>query len=359
MRDHQLHLVGDEEVVATGRSRWRLLGRVAVLVVGVASLYALAPQLLDVWEEAPRIESIGWAGLAAMVVLEACSFAAVWHLQKVVLPELDTFSAATAQLSANAVSRAVPGGAAVGAGVHLRLWTIAGVAPARAATGMATTSLISTATLLGLPLVALVVATIGAPVPAGLAPVAVGGALLSAALFGFGAALLARPRFADRVAAVVHRVGDWAARRIGRRGPSIEALLERRVELIASLGPRWHTALGASVANWGLDYLVLVTALLFLGADPRFSVVLLAYGAAALLAMIPITPGGLGFVEAGLTSLLVVGGVPARDALLATLAYRIASFWLPLPAGLVAWVLFRRRYERRVGHVDRGSEGAP
>jgi hypothetical protein len=348
VRDHQLHLVEDEEVVATGRSRWRLLGRVVFIVVAVASLYGLAPQLLAVWEEAPRIESIGWFGILAMVVLEACSFAAVWQLQRVVVPELDTFSAATAQLSANAVSRAMPGGAAIGAGVHLRLWHIAGVPPARAATGMATTSLISTATLLGLPVVALLVAAVGAPVPQGLAPVAIGGALLSAALFGFGAALLVRPRFADRVAALVHRVTGWVARRFGRSGPSIESLLERRSELIESLGPRWHTALAASVANWGLDYLVLVTALLFLGADPRFSVVLLAYGAAAVLAMIPITPGGLGFVEAGLTSLLVVAGVPARDALLATLAYRIASFWLPLPAGVVAWVLFRRRFERRV-----------
>jgi uncharacterized protein (TIRG00374 family) len=134
-------------------------------------------------------------------------------------------------------------------------------------------------------------------------------------------------------------------------------LLDRRLELIRSLGPRWHTALGASVLNWGLDYLVLVAALQFLGADPRFSVVLLAYGAAAVLAMIPLTPGGVGFVEAGLTSLLVVAGVPARDALLATLAYRITSFWLPLPVGLGAWVLFRRRYERRVDRVDGRSTG--
>ena len=345
MRDRHLHLVEAEEVAATGRSPWRLVGRVLFFVVSALSLYVLAPQLLDVWEEAPRIEAIGWVGLAAMVVLEGASFYAVWQLQRIIVPELDTFSAATAQLSANAVSRAVPGGAAIGAGVHLRLWTLAGVPSARAATGMATTSLISTATLLALPIVSLFVAALGAPVPSGLVSVAIGGALLAAALFGFGAALLIRPGFAQKAARVVHRLAGWVARRIGRVGPSIDDLLERRAELIASLGPRWRAALGASVANWGLDYLVLVAALQFLGADPRFSVVLLAYGAAAVLAMIPLTPGGVGFVEAGLTSLLVVAGVPARDALLATLAYRITSFWLPLPAGLVAWVLFRRRYE--------------
>ena len=344
MDEPRLHLVEDEEVVATGRSRWRLVGRVVFFAIGALSLYVLAPQLLDVWEEAPRIEAIGWIGLLAMVLLEACSFAAVWHLQKIIVPELTTFSAATAQLAANAVSRALPGGAAIGAGVHLRLWMIAGVPPGSAGTGMATTSLISTATLLALPIVSLRVALLGAPVPAGLASVAIGGALLSAALFGFGAAIVIGARFAERAARLVSRAAGWVARRVGRVGPSVEDLLDRRTELIRSLGPRWRGALGSSVANWGLDYLVLVAALQFLGADPRFSVVLLAYGAAAVLAMIPITPGGVGFVEAGLTSLLVVAGVPARDALLATLAYRIVGFWLPLPVGLAAWVLFKRRY---------------
>jgi len=62
--------------------------------------------------------------------------------------------------------------------------------------------------------------------------------------------------------------------------------------------------------------------------------------------MIPITPGGLGFVEAGLTATLIAAGVAGSDALLATLAYRVVSYWLPLPAGLGASVLFRRRYGR-------------
>jgi hypothetical protein len=74
----------------------------------------------------------------------------------------------------------------------------------------------------------------------------------------------------------------------------------------------------------------------------------MAYGAAAVLAMIPITPGGLGFVEAGLTSLLTIAGVPAADALLATLAYRIVSFWLPLALGPIAWTAFQRHYNERV-----------
>ncbi len=60
--------------------------------------------------------------------------------------------------------------------------------------------------------------------------------------------------------------------------------------------------------------------------------------------MIPITPGGLGFVEAGLTGVLALAGVSAGDAVLATLNYRLVSFWMPLPGGLVSYAAFRRRY---------------
>ena len=42
--------------------------------------------------------------------------------------------------------------------------------------------------------------------------------------------------------------------------------------------------------------------------------------------------------------LLAIAGIPAGDALLATLAYRLFQFWLPIPAGFVAYILFRRRY---------------
>jgi uncharacterized protein (TIRG00374 family) len=69
-------------------------------------------------------------------------------------------------------------------------------------------------------------------------------------------------------------------------------------------------------------------------------------GHSTVLAQIPITPGGLGFVEAGLTATLALAGVNAGDAVLATFAYRLFSYWLPLPLGLVGATLHRRRYSR-------------
>ena len=83
-------------------------------------------------------------------------------------------------------------------------------------------------------------------------------------------------------------------------------------------------------------------------ALPKLIAVLLAYAAAGIVALFPLTPGGLGIVEASLSGLLILAGVRAGYAVLAVLAYRIASYWLPLLAGPPAYLLFRHRYGRPV-----------
>ncbi len=110
------------------------------------------------------------------------------------------------------------------------------------------------------------------------------------------------------------------------------------------LGHNWWQALLFASGRWVLDYLTLLAALGAVGAHPRPSLVLLAFFAAQLLGTLPLTPGGLGFVEAGLTGTLALAGVSARNAVVATLAYRLVSFWLPIPAGAIAAVVHRRRY---------------
>ena len=43
--------------------------------------------------------------------------------------------------------------------------------------------------------------------------------------------------------------------------------------------------------------------------------------------------------------MLALAGVPAGAAVLATLAYRLFSYWLPLPLGRCGFVAHRRRYQ--------------
>jgi hypothetical protein len=277
--------------------------------------------------------------------LEIGSFMCMWWLIRIALPGVSWFTAGTAQLSGAAVSKTVPGGAAVGAALQFRMLAASGIRVGTAGSTMAATSIISTGTLFALPLVALVLAFFGAPIPSGLTLVAWGGGLIFVLLVGLGTIIVTTDRPLQIIGGWVEKAADRIADRFGRESSfHTDRLFDERDRVKAELGERWGRALVASAGNWLLDYLVLVAALRAVGSEPRLSLVLLAYGAAAVLAMIPITPGGLGFVEAGLAGTLTLAGVPASDALLATLAYRLVSDWMALPAGLVAWLLFRHRY---------------
>lgn len=73
--------------------------------------------------------------------------------------------------------------------------------------------------------------------------------------------------------------------------------------------------------------------------------VLTTYALVCLLALLPMTPGGLGPVErvAVPAPALVSFGVPHPEALLSVASWRLAEFWLPIPIGLVSFLLLRNR----------------
>ena len=147
--------------------------------------------------------------------------------------------------------------------------------------------------------------------------------------------------------------GSWAGDGADQR------LLAERDTIRAVLGSNWRQAAVLTAGRLGFDYGCLLAALRATGTSPQPSLVLLAYAAAGIVALFPVTPGGLGIVEASLSGLLILAGVRASYAVLATLAYRIASYWLPLLAGPPAYLLFRHRYGRPVPRRATPSEADP
>jgi uncharacterized protein (TIRG00374 family) len=63
-----------------------------------------------------------------------------------------------------------------------------------------------------------------------------------------------------------------------------------------------------------------------------------AYGIANVLATVPITPGGLGIIEALTATLLVTFGLTRSVATLAVLGWRLFNFWAPIPIGAVCYI---------------------
>lgn len=326
-----------------------MLGRAALLAVTGVSLYLLAPALVETFSSWPKLREFSVLAFGAMLALKAASFASIWLLMRIVLGVRGWRPVALSQLASNAFGRVVPGGAATAGGMQIRMLRDAGVTTQRGVSGLTASNLLTTATLLALPLLAVPAIFTGAPVSKDLTEGLWIGAIALVALFGLGTVLLVT----DRPLAGIGKFAQAARNRLRPRREPLHDLPGRLIEernLVRSMiGERWWEALGASIGWWVFDFGVLLVALEVLGSDARVSLVLVAYCTANLLGNIPLTPGGLGFVEVGLTGTLALAGVNPGDAIVATLAYRLFNFWLPLPVGGVAAWEYRRHHPRGAG----------
>jgi uncharacterized protein (TIRG00374 family) len=330
--------------VGDRRAIW---GRVALLLLTLIALYVLWPGMLKVFRTWPELLSLNPIWFVAMFGAEVASFACIWLLQRLALRTDQWFAVATSQLAGNAFSRIVPGGAAAGGAISYRLLVRAGIPSATVGTGLTAASIISTATLFSLPLLAVPAVLAGRPVPNGLAQSAWLGAGVFVLALVVGAVFVTTDGPLRATGRAIQAVRNRLRRAREPLSDLPSRLVSERDQVRTTLGRRWWEALLSGLGNWLFDYLALLAALAAVGSRPRPTLVLLAYVASMVLGMIPITPGGLGFVEAGLTATLHLAGVSTPDAVLATLGYRLVSYWLPLPAGLIAVTLHRRRFGER------------
>jgi uncharacterized protein (TIRG00374 family) len=318
--------------------------RVIFLAIAGVALYFVWPRIVLLFSEVPQLRTITWFWFVFIALFEVASFACYWGLMRVAVGEKSWFAVGTTQLASNAFSRIVPGGAAAGGSVSYQMLTRAGSPPARVLTALTATGLFSPAVLLALPILSVPAIFTGPPIDRSLLRTAQIGVVVFFFIVSVGALFL----FTDRPLHEVGRVAQRIINRLRRHHEPMEDLpetLTQERDLIKGvIGDRWWEALLYAGGNWLLDLGALLAALASTGARPRASLVLLAYVVAALLGMLPFTPGGLGFVEVGLVGTLQLAGVSPAQAVLATLAYRLVAYWLPIPAGLVAYIVFRRRY---------------
>jgi putative heme transporter len=94
-------------------------------------------------------------------------------------------------------------------------------------------------------------------------------------------------------------------------------------------------------AYWGFDIATLWACFHAFGSPPPVAVIVMAYFIGALANTLPL-PGGLGGVEAGMVGAFLAFGTQGSLAILAVLAYRLISFWLPTAPGAVAYLQLRR-----------------
>jgi uncharacterized protein (TIRG00374 family) len=339
---------------------WKtVVKRVLVIVVAGAAIYLVLPELIAVFGAWPRLSTLNPAWFAVALAAELLSFTCNFALQRLALRTTGWFAVVTAGLAGNAVTDSLPGGDAAGAAVQFSMLATAGFDTDTAVGGLTTFSLIGIGGLLALPIFALPAILAGAPVSRGLFNTAMLGIVGFVLYAIFGAIVLHTDWPLATVGRLAQRLWNWITR--GRR-PLVgldQRLLAERDTIRTVLDRKWWQAVLLTAGRLGFDFGCLLAALRATGANPQPSLVLLAYAAAGIVALLPLTPGGLGIVEASLSGLLILAGVHAAYAFLATLAYRIASYWLPLLAGPPAYLLFRHRYGRPVRRRATPGGGQP
>jgi uncharacterized membrane protein YbhN (UPF0104 family) len=106
---------------------------------------------------------------------------------------------------------------------------------------------------------------------------------------------------------------------------------------------RLAVAVGANLLLSAAYTVALIAALRSVGAHPAILAAAVVFLAGNAVGSATPTPGGLGGVEAVLAAGLTAIGIPAHEAIPAVLLFRMATFWLPIPAGWVSYEVLQRR----------------
>jgi uncharacterized membrane protein YbhN (UPF0104 family) len=233
-----------------------------------------------------------------------------------------------------AISNGVPAGGAFGLGVQYAMLASYEVPPTVATAAIGATGVWSIFVTLGLPVfVAMIVvfALIMRSEP------------LAIRIGGWGNAL-ARPLF-----------------KVIKKDPPdlVPIVVKFRTDTVALVTSRWHVITISQVAVSLCQFGIFFAALRGVEGGNDVTPFLVAFGAWAVAQigiMIPITPGGLGTVDAFMISLLTAMGVSDGDATAADLVWRAASFVPQILIGVLMLVTWSRTAARKFA-VAKPGEG--
>lgn len=351
-----------DEPLAAAITRKRLLIASATVVVVVVGLYFLIPKLAGLQQTWGLLRGGDPLWFAAGGALELLSIAGYAVLFRTVVgrgvPRIDWRVSLEITLAGIAATRLV---AAAGAGgVAVTVWALrrAGMS----AEVIACRMMASLAVQYSAYLAALIVGGLG--LWAGVFPG--GGSVVltlvpAAIAAGLGAAIIG---LALTPGDIEQRLGRFAERPgvlggVAKRLAKVPAALGGGVRTAVDLARQRRLGLLGAVAYWGFDIAVLGVCFHAFGIVVPVAVLVVGYFLGTLGNLLPL-PAGIGGVEGGMIGAFAAFGVPARSAVVAVLAYRAISFWLPTLPGIAGYLALRSTIHHwRADADDRSADAAP
>lgn len=228
------------------------------------------------------------------------------------------------------VSNAFPGGGAVAVGVQYSILARFGVDRARAAVSVTVDMIWTYLFTWGLPTIGMGILVLRGGRADGYVLLTLLGAAVTVVSFSVIYLAVSNPKKLLKLAPRVQRLVDKVTARIGKESPNIAEKVEEFHEHSSDvLLKRWRSLSVTNLVAQLLPLLVLTAALYGLGQfelNLSAAEVLAAYSIAFLLTALPISPGGLGTVDAALVALLVAFGCDPGAAVAADLLWRLVWF---------------------------------
>jgi putative heme transporter len=327
--------------------RWAL-SLAVVIVVFVIALPRIADPS-EVWE---TLTAMTWLELLTLMLAAAWNLVTYWVLMVVTLPGLSLTKAMIVTEASTAAASVLPAGQAVGLAIAYRMYASWGFRRRAIALALVISGVGDLFAKLAMPVLALLFLTYygGA-----------GGALKIAALIGMAVLVGGVTLFIVALSSEpsARRVGDWLAKvasfvlRTMRRNEATgwgQAMARFRLETFQLLRRRWPLVLCASLLSHFSLYVVLLVTLRHIGvseAEVSWAEVFGAFAFVRLLSALPITPGGIGIIELGLSASLVLAGGEEAKVVAAVLLFRALTFLVQIPFGALTYLYWQHSRDRQ------------
>jgi uncharacterized protein (TIRG00374 family) len=329
---------GKQQIIAT-------IITLAVLIIVFA---VVLPQFGDysaAWEAIQSMEA--WQLGAIAVATIALIFIYVLPYSAA-LPSLKYKPAFYTRQTSFMISNTIPGGGAWGLAVQFGMLSTYGVGPAPATATIGITSVWNTIVTLTLPVVGLLALMLTGQGSSDFVTVTLIATAAVVVMIGGLALILRSEDFARKVGRWGNKIIHWGDGKTKRDldFDAVGAIVEFRSSIVDVVADRWILITLANVGQQLAQFSILYLAVVALQGGFDGPVTLFeafaAFSFGRLATFIPVPPGGLGTTDAIINAMLTSFGMPANDALAATLVWRAATYFPQVIIGVITMLLWRR-----------------
>jgi putative heme transporter len=330
-----------------GNPRLRKAVQIGISLAVVIVIFAFAfPKIADYSEVWAEVQDMTWIELATVVAAALWNLITYWFVMIASLPGSNVWQAMKVNTTSTAVANTLPGGGAIGIAVTYGMYSQYGFTKSDITLSIVVTGIWNNFVKLGMPVIALALLAIQGDASGSLVLAAVIGVLALAGAILLFALVLRSEELARKVGTFLGRLVSLVRRPFKKPPVDMsQSVVDFRRNAIGLLRHRWLQLTAAAVVSHFSLYFVLLLSLRHVGVSEdnvSWVQVLAAFSFIRLVSALPITPGGVGVVELGLTAALVAAGGADAEVAAGVLVYRALTYLLPIPIGVFLYLEWRR-----------------